>query len=402
MEKEYVLSEGARRMAEVKPSMIRAIMNRASELQAEGRDVIRFSAGEPDFDTPSDIKEATIRAITNNLTHYSSNKGDPLLRKKISAYVKWETGRDYDPETEILVTSSAAEALNNAVLAFVDRDDEVIILEPAFVSYNCLAGECEAKVVKVPLDPAKGFQVDLDALRAAVSRKTKLLMLNNPSNPTGCVLSRECLLEIARLSKEYNFLVIADEIYSRLVYDDAEFCSMASIPGMKERAVIVSGFSKTYAMTGWRLGYIAADAKLLSLILRVHQYSTTCSPTFIQRGVAEGMDTPRTKKDITDMVAAFDRRRNMVMTAIDGIPGLHYVRPRGAFYMMVDVSGLGIGGYDFAMRLLEEKYVATVPAVGLGEESDTFIRLAYTTSDDRIAEGLERMKEFCAGLASAK
>ena len=171
---------------------------------------------------------------------------------------------------------------------------------------------------------------------------------------------------------------------------------------MRDRVILVSGFSKAYAMTGWRLGYIAADAKLLSLILRVHQYSTTCSPTFIQVGVAEGMDTPRTKKEIIDMVAAFDKRRKMVMEGVDAIEGLSCVRPRGAFYMMVNVKGLGIGGYDFAMRFLEEKYVATVPAVGLGEETDSFIRIAYTTSDDRIAEGLARLKEFCAELRASR
>lgn len=394
----YDVSVGAKRLEKVEPSLIRTILDRAAVLRGEGKDVIPFSAGEPDFNTPSDIKEAAIRAITNNQTKYSSNRGYPPLRNVLKGYIQRETGIDYDPNTEILVTSSAAEALNNSILAFVDEGDEVIVLTPAFVSYKSLIHMCGAKFVDVPLDCNHGFQVDLDALKAAITDKTKLLVLNSPSNPTGAVFSYDSLKELCRLAVEHNFMILSDEIYSRLVYDGSKFYSIASFPGMKERSIIVSGFSKAFAMTGWRLGYIATDAKLMGHILRVHQYSTTCSPTFIQVGVAEAMESERTRRDVAEMVEAFAGRRKLIMSLLDEIPGLSYVKPYGAFYIMVDVSALGMSNMDFSMKLLEEKFVATVPAVGLDDHTGRFVRFSYATSEQNIQEGLRRVKEMVEEL----
>ena len=306
---------------------------------------------------------------------------------------------EYDPETEILVTSSAAEALNNTIMSFVDDGDEVIVLTPAFISYKCLVNLCGAKYIDIPMDPENGFQVDVEAIKAAVTDKTKMLILNNPSNPTGAVFSKENLAEICKLAVERNFLVLADEIYSRLVYDGAEFHSVASFPGMRDRAIVISGFSKTFAMTGWRVGYIATDAKLAARILRTHQYSTTCSPTFIQVALAEAMDTPRTRKQVEEMIQAFANRRQLIMGLLDDIPGLTYVKPYGAFYIMVDVSGLGMTSTEFAQKLLEEKYVATVPAVGLDDKTGKFVRFSYATSEENIQEGLRRVKELVEELA---
>lgn len=402
MKKDYEITQGADRMANVKPSLIRVILNRSAELVAEGKPIVKFSAGEPNFNTPSDIKEAAIRAITNNQTKYASNKGYPLLRKKISTYMEEQTGIKYDPETEILITSSAAEALNNVILSFVNKDDEVIIIEPAFVSYNSLVAEAQGREVRVQMDPEKDFAINIDAIRAAITDKTKMLLLNNPSNPTGAVFPKEALAEIAKLAVEKNFLVLADEIYGRLIYDDAEFCSIASFPGMKERSIVVSGFSKTFAMTGWRLGYICADPRIMGVLLRNHQYSTTCSPTFIQVGTAEGMDTDRTKKEVEDMIAAFAERRKLIMSKLDEIEGLSYATPKGAFYIMVNVSGLGMKGTEFSTKLLEEKYVATVPAIGLGEMTDTYVRFSYAASDADIIEGMKRIKEMCEEVLAAK
>ena len=392
------LAAGAKRLEKVEPSLIRTILDRATALRGQGKSVIPFSAGEPDFDTPSDIKEAAIRAITNNESHYTSNRGYPALRKVLKGYIQRETGVEYDPETEILVTSSAAEALNNTIMTFVDEGDEVIVLTPAFISYKCLVNMCGAKYIDIPMDPEKGFQVDIEAVKAAVSDKTKMLILNNPSNPTGAVFSREVLEEICKLAVERNFLVLSDEIYSRLVYDGAQFHSVASFPGMRDRAVIISGFSKTFAMTGWRVGYIATDAKLAARILRTHQYSTTCSPTFIQVALAESMDTPRTRKQVEEMIQAFANRRKLIMKLLDEIPQLSYVKPYGAFYIMVDVSGLGMTSTEFAQKLLEEKYVATVPAVGLDDKTGKFVRFSYATSEENIQEGLRRIKEMVEEL----
>lgn len=398
MTNSYDLAVGAKRLEKVEASPIRTILDRAAVLRGEGKPVIPFSAGEPDFNTPTDIKEATIRAITNNQTKYTSNRGYPALRKVLQDYIQRETGQEYDPETEILVTSSAAEALNNTIMTFVDEGDEVIVLTPAFISYKCLVNMCGAKYIDIPMDPEKGFQVDIEAVKAAVSDKTKMLILNNPSNPTGAVFSREVLEEICKLAVERNFLVLSDEIYSRLVYDGAQFHSVASFPGMRDRAVIISGFSKTFAMTGWRVGYIATDAKLAARILRTHQYSTTCSPTFIQVALAESMDTPRTRKQVEEMIQAFANRRKLIMKLLDEIPQLSYVKPYGAFYIMVDVSGLGMTSTEFAQKLLEEKYVATVPAVGLDDKTGKFVRFSYATSEENIQEGLRRIKEMVEEL----
>ena len=398
MTNSYDLAVGAKRLEKVEASPIRTILDRAAVLRGEGKPVIPFSAGEPDFNTPTDIKEATIRAITNNQTKYTSNRGYPALRKVLQDYIQRETGQEYDPENEILVTSSAAEALNNTIMTFVDEGDEVIVLTPAFISYKCLVNMCGAKYIDIPMDPEKGFQVDIEAVKAAVSDKTKMLILNNPSNPTGAVFSREVLEEICKLAVERNFLVLSDEIYSRLVYDGAQFHSVASFPGMRDRAVIISGFSKTFAMTGWRVGYIATDAKLAARILRTHQYSTTCSPTFIQVALAESMDTPRTRKQVEEMIQAFANRRKLIMKLLDEIPQLSYVKPYGAFYIMVDVSGLGMTSTEFAQKLLEEKYVATVPAVGLDDKTGKFVRFSYATSEENIQEGLRRIKEMVEEL----
>ena len=399
MTNSYDLSAGAKRLEKVEASPIRTILDRAAVLRSEGKPVIPFSAGEPDFNTPTDIKEATIRAITNNQTKYTSNRGYPALRKVLKEYIQRETGMEYDPETEILVTSSAAEALNNTIMSFVDDGDEVIVLTPAFISYKCLVKLCGATYIDIPMDPENGLQVDMEAIKAAVTDKTKMLILNNPSNPTGAVFSKENLAEICKLAVERNFLVLADEIYSRLVYDGAEFHSVASFPGMRDRAIVISGFSKTFAMTGWRVGYIATDAKLAARILRTHQYSTTCSPTFIQVALAEAMDTPRTRKQVEEMIQAFANRRQLIMGLLDDIPGLTYVKPYGAFYIMVDVSGLGMTSTEFAQKLLEEKYVATVPAVGLDDKTGKFVRFSYATSEENIQEGLRRVKELVEELA---
>lgn len=394
MNKDYDFAVGAKRLAKVGASPIRTILDRASAMRQEGFHVVPFSAGEPDFNTPSDIKDATIQAIHENQTHYTSNRGYPKLRNVLQGYIKEETGIDYDPETEIILTCGAAEALNNALFTFVDEGDEVIVLTPAFVSYQCLVNLCGATFVEVPLDPENGFQIDMDAVGRAITDKTKMLMINNPSNPTGAVFSRESLKELCRLAVEHNFLILADEIYSRLVYEGRTFHSIASFDGMKERSIISSGFSKTFAMTGWRLGYIATDVRLANRIMRTHQYSTTCCPTFIQAGLAEAMNTEQTKEQVNEMIQSFTRRRDMVLSGLDEIEGLTYIRPYGAFYVMVDTSGLGLNGAEFVEKLLSEKHVATVPAAGMGSGCETLVRISYATSEENIKEGLRLIKEL--------
>ena len=397
MNKSYDIYKGAARMEWVRPSPIRVIVERAAELRAEGRPVLSLSNGEPDFDTPTDIKEETIKAIRANETHYASNRGTPELRKVLSETIKKETGLTYDPATEILVTTSGAEALNNAIMALIEEGDEVIIPTPAFMNCKTLVQMCGGKFVDMQLKQENDFDIDLEELESLITSKTKMLVINNPSNPTGKVYSKETLEGICRLAIKYNLIVLADEMYSRLTYT-APFYSIATFPGMQERSIVVSGFSKTYAMTGWRLGYIAADARFISLFVRVHQYCTTCTPTFIQSGAARGMVTERTAQEVAASINAFARRRELLMRCIGEIEGLSYVEPQGAFYLMVNVSKTGLTGQEFAVRLLEEKYVATVPAIGLGDGCGDFIRISYATSEANIEEAAGRIKEFVAGL----
>lgn len=405
MKADYDFSLGSSRIQRMQASPIREILDRAAALRAEGKQVIPFSAGEPNFNTPEPIKQAAMQSIAHNDTHYGSNRGLPALRSILSRHTQAETGVFYDPPEEIIVTSSGAEALNNVILTFVEDGDEVIIPTPAFVTYKNLVKYAGGVFVDIPLKPENGFLPDPDEIERHITPRTKMLILNNPNNPTGAVYPKETLEKLAALAVKYNFLILSDEMYGRLVYEDAKFTSIASLPGMKERAVIVSGFSKTYAMTGWRLGYILADRKLTAPLMRMHQYSTTCSPTFIQTGLAASLDDPETEREVQQMLEAFSRRRCAMLGGLDALPPLRYVKPYGAFYVMVDVSETGMNGTEFCKKLLETAFVATVPAIGLGDTCGDFIRISYAASDEDIVEGLRRIRAFLAeagGDARAK
>ncbi|MGE4277559.1 MAG: pyridoxal phosphate-dependent aminotransferase [Lawsonibacter sp.] len=394
-----MVSENAKRL---EASPIRTILDRAAALRAQGRHVIPFSAGEPDFSTPETIKKAAMQAIQDNYSHYASNRGLPALRKILAKKIQAEFSVSYDPDSEILVTSSGAEALNNSILTFVSPGDEVIIPTPAFVSYKNLVKFAGGKFIDVPLRPENGFQLDADEIEQCISPRTKMIILNNPNNPSGAVYSRSTLEKVAQLAVKYDLLVLSDEMYNRLVYAGAEFVSMASLPNMRERTIVVSGFSKSYAMTGWRLGYIAADKNLTAPLLKVHQYSTTCSPTFIQQGLVESLELPETEAAVQNMLAAFAARREIMLKGLQAIPDLTPVLPYGAFYVMVDVSATGLDGMAFATHLLEEYGVATVPAIGLGDSCKDYIRISYAASDEDIKEGLRLMDAFIKSLEMAK
>ncbi|MGE4531900.1 MAG: pyridoxal phosphate-dependent aminotransferase [Acidithiobacillus sp.] len=393
-----MISENAKRL---EASPIRAVLDRAAALRGEGKKVIPFSAGEPDFSTPETIKQATMQAIADNYSHYASNRGLPALRKILSEKLEADMSVHYDPDFEILVTSSGAEALNNSILTFINPGDEVIIPTPAFVSYKNLVKYAGGKFVDIPLRPESGFQLDAEEIERHITPQTKMIILNNPNNPSGAVYDRDILEKVAQLAVKHDLLVLSDEMYSRLVYDGAKFVSMASFPGMKERTIVVSGFSKSYAMTGWRLGYIATAKELAGSVLKFHQYSTTCSPTFIQQGLVNSLELPETEQAVVDMLSAFARRREMILEGLKAIDGITPVIPKGAFYVMVDVSATGLSGMEFALKMLEEFHVATVPAIGLGDSCGDYIRISYAASDENIREGLQRMDSFVKSLKKA-
>jgi aminotransferase len=390
--------QGADSLQNISISMIRTIMDKSKAMADAGIPIVPFVAGEPDFNTPQSVKDAVIRSIRQNDTHYTSNRGYLPLRKAIAQRMHEETGLCYDAETEIVVTSSGAEAINNALISILNPGDEIIVFSPAFVNYENVAKIVGAKVVLIPLNKDNGFQIDVEAVRAAITLRTKLVVINSPCNPTGILYTEETLAKLSALICENNLIAFSDEIYSRLVYGECSFRSLASFPGMKERTLVMNGFSKSFAMTGWRLGYLCADRRMISNMMKVHQYSTTCSPTFIQVGLAEVMNSDVTRREVNEMVKIFSRRRDLVLKGLDQIPNLNYITPHGAFYVFVDVSATGLTGADFAARLLDEKYVAAVPGIGFAEHCTDFVRISYATSDELIVEGMKRLGDFAASL----
>lgn len=395
----FNLYSPAERLKDVKMSPMREMMERCRKMKEQGEDVISFAAGEPDFPTPEPIKENVIQCLNENMTHYTSNRGALSLRKAIAKRLREEIGVSYSPETEILVTTGGAEAIHHAIHAVVNPGDEVLILTPAFVNYENLVEMCGGVPVLVPLQPAQQFQIDIEEIEKRITSKTVMLILNNPCNPTGAVYSEESLLELCAVAQRHNLIVFSDEIYSRILYGNTKFISVASIPGMKERTILMNGFSKTYSMTGWRLGYLAVDSRFMPQLIKVHQYTTTTGNTFVQEGVARAMNLPETQRMVGQMVDAFGKRRRLILQLLEHIPQISVVCPQGAFYLMVDVSGLGMDGRKFAEALLEKKLVSVVPMEPLGSQCRNYVRMSFAASEEDIIKGIARMKEFIETMA---
>lgn len=374
-------------------SPIRDIMVRAAGLKAQGRDVISFGAGDSDFATPEPIKQAAKEAIDRDLSHYETIWGNDLLRHKIIERYQKKYHITYEMD-EVLITAAGTEAIADTFLALIEPGDEVIVLSPAFINYeNCIT-MAGGKTVIVSLEEADGFLPNVEKIRQAVTPHTKMLVLNNPCNPTGVVYPKRILEQIAELAKEKDLLLFADEVYDQILYDDTEFCSMAALPGMKERTIVANSFSKMFAMTGWRVGWLMAGGEVMEALYKVHHYATACQPTFIQEALAQAMDQPETIRAQQHMVDVFDRRRTLVTDWIKSQPKLQFVMPEGAFYVFVNVSATGLDGRSFALKLLDEAGVAVVPGVGLGEAYGDYIRISYAVEDTRLLEGLKRMEDF--------
>ena len=393
MEKENIY---AKRIDQVQMSSIRVVMEKVEKLKSQGKSVVSLCAGEPDFNTPEGIKKATIEALYNNQTHYSSNRGYLGLRQKVAQLLKEQTTVDYDSNQEIIMTCGCSEAINNACLAFIEPGDEVIIFTPAFVSYQNTILLCEGIPVEISLKASNGFQIDIEELKSKITNKTKMMIINNPSNPTGAVYQKETLEKVCQLARENNILILADEIYNQLDYEK-QYVSIASFENMKDYTIIVNGFSKAYAMTGWRMGYIAASKKHIDHILKVHQYTTTSQMTFAQIGMAKAIDQEDVKKEVQHMIQIFHERRTFIMEQLDQCAMLSYVKPHGAFYIMVDVSKTGLTGQEFADKLLEYG-VAVVPANGFGKNLNNFIRISFASSKENIEEAFVRIKKLLFDL----
>jgi aminotransferase len=374
------------RVATVPPSGIRRFFDIAATME----DVISLGIGEPDFDTPEPIVQAGIESLKRGETHYTSNSGLPELRCALAEHLDRLYDQTYDPASEILITVGVSEALYLALTAMLDPGDEVIVPEPCFVSYApgvILAG---GTPVIVPTTVEHDFQVTAEAIEAAITPHTKALLIGYPNNPTGAVTSRQHLGEIATIAQEHDLLVISDEIYDRLVYGVEHVC-FPSLPDMHSRTILLQGFSKAYAMTGWRIGYIAAPSELLGMMRKVHQYTIMCAPTASQYAALAALRVG--EPYVQDMVSEYDRRRRLIVDGLNEI-GLACFEPQGAFYAFPSVEISGMDENAFAERLLHEEKVAVVPGSAFGEAGRGYVRCSYATAYEKIEEALERLHRF--------
>lgn len=376
----------AQRVHAIPPSGIR----RFFDLLASMNDVISLGVGEPDFVTPWAFRDAAIRSIEDGHTHYTSNFGLPELREQLAVHLERLYGLEFDPYGELLITSGVSEGLDIAMRAIVDPGDEVILADPAYAAYRPAIQLAEGVPVAIATTAADAFALDPAAVAAAVTPKTKAILLGYPANPTGAVLSPGALARIGQIAEEHNLLVVSDEIYDRLVYG-VEHTPMASVPGMRERTITLGGFSKTYAMTGWRVGYVAAPFTLLEGVMKIHQYVMMSAPTAAQYAALEAFHSA--EEDVQGMVREYDRRRGLLCRRIVEI-GLPLVEPHGAFYAFPDVRPTGLDGQEFAEALLAEEQVAVVPGGAFGESGRHFVRICYATEYDQLEEALDRIERF--------
>lgn len=378
------------RVTGLKPSGIRKYFDIALTMD----DVISLGLGEPDFTTPQPIVEAGIRALKEGATHYTANLGLLELRQELGAHLNKLYKVNYAPD-EIIITVGVSEALYLTCTAILQPGDEVIIPTPAFVSYEPEVKLAGGVVVEVATYEENLFVPKIEDIVAAVTEKTKAIVLTYPNNPTGAVASREILLQIAELAEKHNFLVIADEVYDRLVYGQEHVC-FSALPGMKDRTILLGGWSKSYAMTGWRLGYACAHREIISAMVRVHQFSVMCAPIMAQYA---GLEALRVGEPyVLEMVAEYDRRRKLIVDGFNSL-GMPTFEPKGAFYCFPRISGFGVSDEEFCMGLLKEEGVVIVPGDSFGDAGIGFARASYATSYEQIEKALERIARYIKKFA---
>lgn len=357
-------------------------------------DCISLGVGEPDFVTPWRISDSGIFAIKDGNTHYTPNRGLPDLRDLIADYIAARYKVRYDPDTELIVTMGVSQGLDLALRSILNPGDEVIIFEPCYVSYTANVSLLHGKPVIIPTCQKDRFRIDLDLLKKSITPKTKAIMLNYPSNPTGSTIDRETLERVSELAMRHNLLVISDEIYCALSYERDHF-SIASIPEMKPRTIYLNGFSKSHAMTGWRLGYVGGPKFLIDIMMKIHQYTALCASSMAQYAAIEALR--KGEKDVTAMRKEYLKRRNFISGRFNEI-GLDCLVPEGAFYVFPDVSSTGLTGRDFALQLLAAEKVAVVPGRAFGECGERHVRCSYATSMENLREAMTRIEGFVKSL----
>lgn len=380
------------RVRGIPPSGIRKMFDRVRELERQGQRIISFQIGEPDFDTPVHIKTEARTALEDGFVHYTPNAGIPELRTAISEKLRTDNGIEADPDGEIIVTVGANEAVTLAVLATINPGDEVLVPDPCWPNYWYVTRLAGGIPISVPLKEENGFQIMPEDVATRITPRTKMLMLNTPGNPTGAILSREITQGLADLAEHHDLLVLSDEIYEKIRFNGAEHTSIASLPGMRERTFTVNGFSKAYAMTGWRLGYVAGPRALVSAMLKIHQYTVTSSTSFAQKGAVAALRGPQAAAE--GMVAEFDRRRRVVVEHLNQMPGVTLVEPQGAFYAFPNIRHLGMSDSALAEALLEQGHVGTIPGSVFGEGGKTHLRIAFSCSYPQVVEGMDKMTQI--------
>lgn len=363
------------------------------DIVAQEKEVISLGVGEPDFDTPWHIREAAIYSLEQGRTHYTSNLGLPELRSSICRYVQKHFGIAYDPRTEVIITVGVSEALDLALRAMINPGDEVLYHEPCYVSYAPSVTMAHGVAVPIATKAEDNFRLTAAALAEKITERSKVLMLNFPCNPTGATQTRAELEKIARLCIDHDLIVLTDEIYSELTYDHAEHVSIASLPGMRERCVFLHGFSKAFAMTGFRIGYACAPAPLTDAMMKIHQYGILCANTMAQDAAIEALE--HGSRDVEVMNREYEHRRNYIVRAFNDL-GLECFKPLGAFYIFPRIESTGLSSRDFSLGLLEKKKVACVPGTAFGPSGEGFVRCCYATGIEQIKIAMERIADFVA------
>jgi aminotransferase len=378
--------ESSRRVSLIKPSAIRRML----ELSAGMKNIIHLEQGEPDFITPKHIMDAAFEAAMKGFTHYTEIDGTPELRQAIAEKAEKDNGLDADPRTEITVTSGSQEAMMISAFGFLNPGDEALILDPYYPAYFEDTLLAEAVPIPLALDENSDYGIDPEALESHVTKKTKMIWLCNPSNPTGHVFPRQDLETIAEVAKQHDLTVFADEIYEKIVYDGTEHVSIGSFPGMRDRTITVNGFSKAYAMTGWRIGYIIAEKKLSATLRNLHYYATLCPNAISQKAAYAALTGPQ--DCVQEMVTEYNRRRRYVLSELDKIKKLRCATPKGAFYVFPEFSSFEKSDEALAQYLLNEAKVATAPGSGFGKAGEGHLRISYSVSYEQLKEGIERIK----------
>jgi aspartate/methionine/tyrosine aminotransferase len=388
---------GAQRLSLVPFSGIRKVFESVRQLEQQGKDIIHWQIGRTDFDTPENVKKATADSMNRGDVHYAPNRGVPALRKAIAGRTKLETGIDVDPETQIIVMSGANEGIMVSMQAFIDPGDEVIIPNPNWHHYKSCVSIAGGVPVEVATSADKNFSLRAEKVEKVITDRTKMICITSPGNPTGCVEDEENLKALAALAIKYNLIVLSDEIYARIYFGEGKTApSIYTIPGMQERTIIINGFSKTYSMDGWRLGWTLASPELTMHLLKIRQYTTVCVNTFIQHGAAAGLNGDQSI--IEQRIAEFSKRRDIIKEGLEAIDGVTLPNPEGAFYAFPNVSSFGKSSQEIADYLLFEHGIATIAGSIFGSAGEGHIRIAYSCSTEECRRGVERLKSALVAL----